>query len=138
MGAFFALVFYTLEAVRVAERIRGLRLWINDILIFTVAGFVTFCFLLVRCNGEIRGFVLVGELSGLLIFKALFSKLYLKLMIRLISRITGILKSISAFFGRRFLKTYVFLRKILKKLTFSGKKGLKNQDELVYTEKNSI
>ena len=123
LGGFFALCFFTLEAFRIVSGIKGVRLWINDILFFALTAFITFCFLLVRSNGEIRGYVLIGELIGFWVFKKLFYRIYIKYSVRLIGLIKTAVKSISSAICTITLKIYRKLRKSFKKLKNIEKKG---------------
>lgn len=137
LGGFFALAFFTLEAFRIANGIKGVSLWTNDILFFALAGFITFCFLLVRSNGEVRGYVLIGEAIGFWFFKKLFYNVYIKYSVLLIRLIKKASKNISSAICTITLKIYCKLRKTLKKLKNNKKKRLKMQEQLVYTETNN-
>ncbi len=136
-GGFFALIFIVLESFRIADSIKGVKLWINDLLFFAFAGFVTFCFLLVRSNGELRGYVLAGEAIGFWVIRKLFYKIFVKYLVCLIRLIKAIIKSISSAISTISLKTYRKIRKTLKKLKNNKKKRLKMQEQLVYTETNN-
>lgn len=131
------MVFFTLEAFRIADGIKGLGVWINDLVFFAFAGFTTFCFLLVRSNGEVRGYVIIGILIGFWFFKELFSRLYIKLSVWLIKLIKGTASRIFVAARGIFLKIYRKMRKTLKKVKNYKKKRLKMQEQLVYTETNN-
>ena len=138
LGCFFALLFFVFEAFRIANNIKGIRLWIRDIVFFVFAGLITFCFLLVRSNGEIRGYVLFGIAGGFWLFKRLVSKIVLKCLVWLIRFSKRQYERIYVAVGTRFLKIYRKICKTLKKLQKYKKKGLKMQEQLVYTETNNI
>ena len=91
LGAVFALVFYFGEAVRVANNISKIRIWINDISYFAVSAIITYCFLLSRSNGEIRGYIIVGIVLGWWLFKIVFSKHFVKFLTIIINGINKIL-----------------------------------------------
>lgn len=122
LGAVFALVFYFGEAVRVANNISKIRIWINDISYFAVSAIITYCFLLSRSNGEIRGYIIVGIVLGWWLFKIVFSKHFVKFLTIIINSINKILGKISNATGKIILKLYIFLRKTFKKRQFQEKK----------------
>ncbi len=128
IGLFLGLVFYTLTAFYKAFCITGLWQIVSDVVFFAFAGFLTFCFLLITTNGELRAFVLVGELIGFLLFKVLFSRV-LCFLLELI--LGGIRKGVLCFFGalsRFSRKISEKSRKILKKLASLDKKVLKKEE----------
>lgn len=122
------MVFFALEAFRIADGIKGLGLWINDLAFFAFAGFTTFCFLLVRSNGEVRGYIIIGILIGFWLFKKLFSRLYKKILVWLIELVRGTISRVFATARGIFLKMYRKTRKSLKKVKNYKKKGLKMQE----------
>lgn len=138
LGIFFGVVFYTLEAIRRTDKINGLRLWINDILFFLFVGFTTYCFLFVRVNGEIRGFVILGEGLGFWCFKTAFSKFLIKTVSIIYSFIKRIIYITSSKIKELINKTYRFFSKLLEKVKYLFKKRLKTEEDIVYTEKNGI
>ena len=126
IGAFLGGVFYTLESVYKAFKIKGLPQAVFDVLFFIFAAFLSFCLLLVTTNGEPRAYIFVGLLLGFWIFKALLSRLY---VCALSFSIGALYRLFSALFAAVCLPIQKILeksRKILKKLAFKKKKLLKN------------
>lgn len=128
LGGVFALAFYIGESFRRASRIRGVWLWLCDILYFAVAGFVTFCFLLSRSNGEVRGYILFGIALGFLAFKVLFSKLILFCLIRFLILVTNLFCKIRSNILKLFHKILGKSQKSFEKLKNNAKKGLKKRE----------
>lgn len=66
------------DIIRAARKVCLNSFWavqITDILLWAVYAVVTFMFLISRTNGEIRGYVLVGEALGFGLFRVSLSRL---------------------------------------------------------------
>ncbi len=123
LGIILSVVFYTLESFRVAKRLGKVGVFVSDIFFFTVAGFVTFCFLIVRSNGEIRGYILLGELVGFWMFRLILSRFYIKILSFVISIIDSFLFRLRDMASRLLRKIYNIFKKTFKKLKIIRKKG---------------
>ena len=128
LGIILSVAFFTLEALNIANGNSKIRIWISDILYFAAAGFVTFCYLLLRSNGEVRGYILVGEGIGFLIFKALFSKYYVKILLWIIGFVKSVFDRIVQTVNGFFNKIICEIQKSLKKLENNKKKRLKTEE----------
>ncbi|MDO4607750.1 MAG: spore cortex biosynthesis protein YabQ [Clostridia bacterium] len=112
-----------------------------DILFSVVSAFATFIFLIARTNGEIRGFVLFGELLGFFVFRFTFSNFLFKIFLFLLKKINNLLNKLNDII----IQSYVFFEKLSKKflLYFFAilkrvKKGLKNVSKVLYTNNNNV
>ena len=123
LGMFLSAVFYVLEAFLRTDRKKGVAVWISDILFFCFAGFLSFCFLLVRTNGEIRGYAILGEIIGFYLFKVLFSKHILMFLIWILSRIKAVLGSVQRLFSNIARKMYSKIHQKMKNIGKRLKKG---------------
>ena len=137
LGFSFGVLFYIAEGISRDTPHKRLKRWITDIFFFLITGFITYCFLLARSKGEVRGYVLIGELIGFWIFKRLFSKIIIRFFSWLASSIRKLKFVLCGAVSRVVCKMCAVLRKSFKKLKNYKKKGLKNQDNLVYTETNN-
>ena len=137
LGFMLGALFYILEGVGHTSNGQKIRQFISDIFFFIFAGFVTYCFLLIRSKGEIRGYILVGELIGFLVYKKLFGKITVTLLTWLVSLIKTAVRSVFRAVSRIVCLMCAFIVKIFKKVNIFSKKGLKKQDVLVYTETNN-
>ena len=142
-GAALCLLYDLFRIFRLSRNTSKLGIFLEDILYFAIAGFLTFCFLIVRCSGEIRGYVLLGELLGFLICRCTLSALilcvarqiyrFLKCFFRLI------LKPVKAFGGFIWKKAGPlrgFIKKFPKLAGGTAKKVLKGPSSLVYNLSN--
>ena len=128
LGIALAILFFTFESFNIASKATKIRIFVSDIVFFIIAAFITFCFLLISSNGEIRGYILVGEGIGFLLFKAFFSKYYIKLLVAIITFIKGIFEGLVSAADRFFEKIAEWLRKSFKKVKNNKKKGLKKEE----------
>ena len=81
--------------LRKYRRLSNVVVFLLDVVYFIVAAFFVFCFLILRTNGEIRGYVLFGALLGFVFCRQTFSHLLF-------------------FLCKPIYEFYVFLKKYLK------------------------
>lgn len=137
-GAVFCLVYDVFRVLRHKSYVTGAVLTVIDILYFLLLAVFDFCFFLARSNGEIRGFVLIGQLMGFWLCRKSLSRVFYLLLMALIGLLEGLLKRID----RSILYPFsAFFAKIgdkepnrSKKYSFFIKKRLKNHNGLVYTK----
>ncbi len=137
-GFLLGAVFYILEGITATVRGKSIRQFISDIFFFLLAGFVTYCFLLIRSKGEIRGYVLFGELIGFWIYKKLLSKLTVGIFRWIIYFMKSAFSAVFQALSITINNMCSFFKRIFEKVNILSKKGLKNEDELVYTETSNI
>ncbi len=92
-----------------------------------------------RTNGEIRGYVLIGEALGFILFRISFSKLFFPVFSFIFIRISDISRIIMGCINSFYIKFEAFLLKLWQgvfKIFKSAKKLLKNALKLLYTNKN--
>ena len=95
---------------------------VSDILFSLAAGFFTFLFALSRLDGNIRGYVLMGELLGFLVYSVTFGAFFSKLTDRIVLGIYRFFKMLAKPFLYIYRKLRKFLRKSAKKNEFFSKK----------------
>lgn len=74
VGALLGVWYDILKSIRLSFKLPFLAVFALDLLFFIVAAAVTFCLLLVRCRGYVRGFVIFGECVGFAVLRLTLSK----------------------------------------------------------------
>lgn len=139
LGAVFCTIYDIIRAIRKVCINSFWAVTITDILIWILYAFGTFIFLISRTNGEIRGYVLIGEALGFILFRISFSKLFFPFFSFIFIRISDISRIIMGCINSFYIKFEAFLLKLWQgvfKIFKSAKKLLKNALKLLYTNKN--
>ena len=117
-----------------------LTLFVSDIVLFSLIGVFDFLLFLAHCNGEIRLYVFLCQLTGFYLCRKTLSRLFRWAL----NAIFNIVNLFYRFAERRVFNPMILLfEKILKKIGFMArkyaffiKKRLKKPDRLVYTKVN--
>ncbi len=104
------------------------EVFIIDLLFWVLASFLTFCFLIIRCQGTVRGYVLFGALIGFIAVRLTISKIFLIVFEKFYC------------FSRKIINLFVLLFKflvsplckIVKKIQILTKKVLQDKVILLY------
>ena len=106
LGGAVGVVYDVFRAFRRAIPFRKISVFFQDVIFWLIACIVFFCFLLVRCEGQIRFFALFGMFSGFTLWIMTLGKYAHKLPAKAIYKLY------------RFAKAFArFIRKALNKLT---------------------
>lgn len=130
------------DIIRAARKVCLNSFWavqFTDILLWAVYAVVTFIFLISRTNGEIRGYVLVGESVGFSLFRVSLSRLLFPTFKFIFLTASKISKRISGFLNKFYIKFESLILKLCKsifKISKSAKKLLKIVCRLLYTNEN--
>ncbi len=143
-GIIFCIGYDVLRGIRKAVPHTAVALFFEDVIFFALSGVCTFLLLLALSCGEMRGYILLGELLGALLFNFTLSR-YFRSFITYLTRIyLKVRRLIADLFERIrcFLsKVFESIKQILLKISEKIKKCLKNilqrKGEIVYTEKNN-
>ena len=137
-GAVFCIAFDLLCLIDAELSFGKITVCVLDILFFVLLGFFDFCFFLVFCNGEIRGYVFIGEIIGSFLCKKLLSFFYMAVFYLLFKVLKAVFRAIKKYILEPPMK---ILEKISQKCLKIGqkaalfiKKCLKNPKRLVYTK----
>ena len=106
-----------------------LLVFLSDIFFWVVSAFVTFVFLISRTNGEIRGYVIISETIGFLIFRISISRVWfpgLVVCFKAIYKFKSILIYAFNSFYVEFEKLILKICNIVSKFLKTVKKLLKN------------
>ncbi len=124
-------VMYDLMRVLHKTLVKGFfEVLVCDILYFGLAAVVTFCFLVIRCEGSVRAFVLVGQILGFIAVRFTLSRFVLSVGVWIFTVISKIFKK----FGLVVLSILRKLKNFLKKTLFYAKKGLQPKCKLLYND----
>lgn len=139
LGAIFCVFYDIFRALRQVCLNTILLINICDVFIWIIYAFTTFIFLIARTNGEVRGYVLCGELLGFVLIRLSVSKFivkYLGIIFIKILLLNGIISKRFYFFFHKCEKYVLKSTKYVPKTLKSIKKFLKNTVRLLYNDKN--
>lgn len=142
-GAVLCLLYDLFRIFRLSRSTSRVGLFVEDVLYFVLCGFLTFCFFIVRCSGEIRGYVLLGELLGFVVCRCTLSALLLcaaKYVYRFIRRLFALLarplRALARFLRKKTGPMMGCLGKLPNFALQTVKKLLKAPRSLVYNHSN--
>lgn len=131
LGAGLSLLYDVLRIIRRETRHQAVAVSLEDIVYFLVCGMVTFGFILKDNSGQVRGYIVVGEVIGWIICHMTVGEAAVRIFVwvfDLVKRIVcfWILILISPFvwIGRRFCR---LIRKIEKRLCINLKKVMQKE-----------
>ncbi len=81
LGAFLGLIFDFFKVINSILKANLKRIFFEDILYFTLSAVVTFVYVLIVNMGEIRFYILCGEIFGWLIYRFTIGKLVYKFVL---------------------------------------------------------
>ena len=144
LGCILCAVYDIFRASRKAGFNSAIFVFVTDILFWVLSAFVTFIFLISRTNGEIRGYVLVGEFIGFALFRISLSRLIFWCFTLIFSSFKKLNCLINKGFEVLYGKTDTVMQKIRnfalkfqKSSLKSIKKLLKNRRKVLYTNTNN-
>ncbi len=142
LGASAGLLYCFFCALRISGRNKTYQVFVQDVLFWLLLTVATFCFLLLRCRGEVRGFVYAGMLAGFLLFRLSLFSFCKKAMLAVLKFVDFICRPIRGFFARSLalaamlgVKILEIGKKCCKKFAKKPKKGLKAEQEVLYNNR---
>ncbi len=138
VGGIFCLFYDILRALRKVCLNSFFMVTVTDIFIWVFYAFATFIFLMAVTDGEIRGYVLIGEFAGFVIFRISLSTLIFPLLKFVFLKIADINKKMTRFIETFNIKSEALFCKTKKYVFKSIKKLLKNVHKLLYTNRKII
>ena len=130
LGAALCVLYDLCKSIRLAVRLRGVPLFILDFLYFILAAVLTFFMMLVRCFGEVRWFVLGGELLGFILMRLLCREHFSRLLAHWIKE--RLIAPIRRWTRRMFGRIIAGVCSLIKKLAELLKKVLRPVGKLLY------
>ncbi len=112
VGIFLSFYFDFFRTLRRSFKHNKITVFIEDIIFFLVAAFVTFLLLMARCNGEVRTYVIISIILGFIIYRITLSRLLLPVAVFLLKFFIKILNKT----GSIITKSVLFIIKNAKKL----------------------
>ena len=109
-----SVLFDFFRTIRISYKHNNIFVFIEDIVFFLISTFLTFMFLMARCNGEFRTYVISAILIGFFIYRITLSKIVLP---------TSVI--ITKFFIRLFGKIFLLFQKSVSLTVKNTKKLLK-------------
>ena len=114
LGIILSVLFDFFRTIRISYKHNNIFVFIEDIVFFLISTFLTFMFLMARCNGEFRTYVISAILIGFFIYRITLSKIILP---------TSVI--ITKFFIRLFGKFFLLFQKSVSLTVKNTKKLLK-------------
>ncbi len=140
LGAVLCMFYDILRSYRRVFKTGIIGVSAGDIFFWLVSAILTFTYFLIFTNGEIRGYLLLAELSGFILCRTTLSKLFyrvlgfvFKILKAVFSKIEGILSALAD----KILIFFEKILKILKKALNYLKKLLKSGRIMLYTKKDN-
>ncbi len=130
LGLIFCLIY---DLLRVLHKylIKGFfEVFIIDTLYAVACSVTTFCFLIIRCSGIVRGYVLFGVALGFIVSRLTLSKAFFKIF----SYVFKIFIAILHFVKRKFNAILVPLTKYFKNYALNVKKVLQRFINMMYNQ----
>ncbi len=113
LGVAFGVIFDLFRAFRSIVASNKINVFIQDVLLFLIYSFLSFCFMIASTDGELRIFVLVGEAAGFIIYICTVSKPVMKLL----KVVAKLIKKILIIIYKVFLRPFIYIfKKIFKGL----------------------
>ena len=137
LGAIFCFIYDIIRAARRVCLNSFFAITVVDILLWVFYAFVTFIFLIARTDGEIRGYVLVGEMLGFIILRISVSRLLYLAMSFVFIKISIIKQRVAKHIKTFYLKIEKTIAKLYLSFLKKCKKTLENTRKLLYTNKNN-
>lgn len=139
LGFLLGVVYDLFRVIRMAFTMRRAGVFIQDVLFFLVCAAVTFVFLLAVNQGEIRGFIIAGEVLGFLIYYFSFGLLAVRVssfLVHTTQRIFYLIcvpfRALMRLLRRLFGKIGISVKKTSKKIAKKSKFNLKHHKALLY------
>lgn len=143
LGMVLSVIFDVFRIIRIGIPLPSFVIVIEDILYFLICAVVTYFFMLKTTYGQVRGFIIIGEIIGFIIYYFTVGKLVISVSKTIISVVKRIFKLIFAILFYPFVKIFKLVSKKLgfkfkninKKLTNFKKNtiyGLKTRRRILY------
>ncbi|MBP0979085.1 MAG: spore cortex biosynthesis protein YabQ [Oscillospiraceae bacterium] len=133
LGVILGFVFDVFKILRLLVKHNNIFVFIEDILFFCISAIFSYSFLINISYGQIRLFILIGQLIGFILYKLSVSNFVVKLIVFVINLfLRTIVRPIYKFALCIFKVIFVNLTKFFIKNVNFLKKLLKNRIDIVY------
>lgn len=113
LGAALSVLYDLFRILRVAFPPRPGMAFVQDLLFWTISALVTFFFVLVTLDGTVRGYLLIGELLGWLLYHFTLGAVVMRLAQTLIVAVRAVLRAMCRFILRPAVKLACALAALL-------------------------
>lgn len=149
LGAVLGVLYDAFRILRAAIPHGRILTLLEDILFWALSAVITFFFLLLFSEGQVRLYILLGELLGFIVYYFTVGSLVIgasKWIIRQVKRFLRFLYRLFirpfvrpfSFIFRKFRQGFVHISLNCKKLGQNRKKHLQNQSDLLYNQNSTI
>ncbi|WP_052446666.1 spore cortex biosynthesis protein YabQ [Candidatus Soleaferrea massiliensis] len=126
LGAVLGVIYDVFRILRISFKNGSILIFLEDALFFIICAVLTFCFMLMSNDGQIRFFILLGEVIGFILYYFTIGALVMKISKLIINFIRRLFLLLYKIFIRPFVIFFRFLfRKIspvFKKISGNCKK----------------
>lgn len=130
LGCAFCFLYDIVRALHKTTVSGFFEVLVLDLVFWTILTFCTFSFLVLRCAGMVRLYVIIGELCGFTAVRLTLSKI----IVLLFSAVFSFAASVFGRFSDCLLKVTVGFENFLKKIVQSSKKLLQHYTVLLYNQ----
>ncbi|WMJ23661.1 spore cortex biosynthesis protein YabQ [Paludicola sp. MB14-C6] len=141
LGAVLGVIYDLFRISRIAVKTCNVIIFIEDIIFFVIVTLSSFIFIVMKNDGVLRGFLIIGELLGALAYFSTASILIMKAAKFIIKIVKAILKFLYKLLIQPFVKLFIWLYRKIKSLfvllytKIRTSKKPKNNEE---TENNAV
>lgn len=123
VGFVWALFFDFFRAFRKISSHSAILIFIEDLFSFLVFTFVTFMLLMARCNGEVRGYIIVAEAGGFFAYRFMLSRFVMRILsfcfsffAKVFHAFNNLVERFGCFLEEKTGKVWGNIKKLIKKL----------------------
>lgn len=141
LGAFLGIVYDAFRISRIAVKTHNILIFIEDVIFFVIVTVSSFIYIIVNNNGVLRGFLIIGELLGALIYFSTLSIAIIKaanFIIKIIKSILRFIYKIIKMIIKPIIRLVLFVYKILKKVCCKLKKKIKFKRVKIEDSANNV
>lgn len=143
LGIGLGLLYDVFRIIRIAVKTNSIIIFIEDIIYFIIVAVITFIFMIIQTEGQMRVFILFGELIGAILYYFTFGFVIIRVANKIIKFVKMIFSKLFKYFILPILKLiyvlykslYNFIFKInlkIKKVKENNKYNLKKKGILLY------
>lgn len=128
-GAVIAFIYDVFRIKRKAIKTKSLIIQLEDLLYWIIVSIVMFAVIYYSNEGEIRGFIFIGTVLGVILYVTLLSNIIMKVslfILKIISRILRAIWIVVSFPFRLIIKILSIPIKLLVKISGTGIKNARN------------
>lgn len=118
LGFVFCLAYDILRAYRATSDTSAISVFFGDLIFFSISAFLTFFFLLITTNGELRLYIILGILCGFFIVRLTVSlyifRFFKWIFARVKASILKLLNAVFSFLKKTRVKYDIFLKNMMK------------------------